>query len=191
MRLLSELVGALGAGAVVFLAAQQAGVARHRALAAVALVPIAVAALLALPALNEGRAELIDWRRENAALTAEQAQLKGGLDTGINIGFFAWADEYLAPDDTFHLEIGPVPEELKVDGVGVRQAAILQWGMYQLAPNLAAEQSAKARDLKPGEGRHADWIVFYEADPAEYPVPLDQIITYAPGFAIARSGLAH
>jgi hypothetical protein len=86
--------------------------------------------------------------------------------------------------------IGRVPDEAEVAGVGVRQAAILQWGLYQLAPNLAVDQSAKARDLRPGEGRRADWIVFYESSPARYAGPLGRVFTYAPKFAIARSDLA-
>jgi hypothetical protein len=189
VRLLSELVGALAAGATVILVAREAG-AGPRAFGAVVAVPIAVGALIALPALEEGKTALFDRRGENVSLTAGEAQIKTGHDAGISVEFFAWVHEHLSADDTFHLEIGRVPEEVEVAGVGVRQASILQWGLYQLAPNLAVEQSAKARDLRPGEGRRADWIVFYESDPATYPVPLGREITYAPGFAIARSGRA-
>jgi hypothetical protein len=190
VRLLSEVVGALGAGALVFVIARQTGISSRRAFGAIALVPVSVAVLLAMPALNDGRAELSNERRENDSLTAEEAQVITGHETGISTEFFSWVGEHLAGDDTFHLEVGRIPDEVFVKGVGVRQAAILQWGLYQLAPNLAFEQSPKARDLKPGEGRHADWLVFYESSPAKYPGPLGKVITYAPDFAIARSRLA-
>ncbi len=108
------------------------------------------------------------------------------------MAFLAWVREQFAKGDTFHLEIGRIPDEVYVAGVGVRQAAILQWSLYQLAPHLAVEQSAAARDLKPGEGLNADWLVFYELNPADHPAgPLSDIRTYAPSFAIARGTLAH
>lgn len=187
MRLASEVLGAVGAGAVVLLIARQAGVRFPRAFGAAALVPVLVAALLAIPALTEASRTLVDERRENANLSSAEAQLKGGADLGIATNFFSWAQEHLGPDDTFHLEIGAIPNETYVSGVGVRQAAILQWGLFQLAPNLAIEQSPKARDLKPGEGRGADWVLFYESDPEDFSGPLTDVMTYAPGFSIARS----
>ncbi len=188
MRLLSQVVGALGAGALVLLVARQAGADRRRAAGAVAIVPIAVAAVLALPALRDGAATLLDQRQANASLTKEEAQLQPGVSVGVDVAFLEWVKGQLPEDDTFHLVIGAAPGEERVGGVGTRQATILQWSLFQLAPNLAVEQSPKARDVRPGEGLNADWLVFYESDPAAYPAgPLGEVSTYAPGFAIARS----
>src|SRR4051794_40579038 len=109
----------------------------------------------------------------------------------MNVAFLEWVDERLAEDDSFHMEIGTIPDEVYVAGKGVRQDAILQWSLFQLAPHLAVEQAAKARDVRPGEGLAADWLVFYESDPAAYPAgPLEEVVTYAPDFAIARTGIA-
>lgn len=157
----------------------------------VVLGAMVVVGLLALPALVDGVDELLDERAENASLTAGEAQLQPGAKIGLAVDFLTWVEERLRQGDTFHLVIGSVPDEVRVDGVGVRQAAILQWSLFQLAPHLAVEQSEKARDLQPGEGRNADWLVFYETDPAGYRgAPLGDPMTYAPGFAMARSGLA-
>jgi hypothetical protein len=191
VQLLSEVLGALVAGALIFAAARAAGFGSRPAFAAIALVPLAVAALLAMPALYSGADDLLDARAENAPLAAGEAQLQPGAKLGLAVDFLAWVEERLPQGDTFHLVIGSVPDEVRVDGVGVRQAAILQWSLFQLAPHLAVEQSEKARDLEPGEGRNADWLVFYEIDPAGYEgAPLGDPMTYAPGFAMARSGLA-
>ncbi len=187
MRLVSEVLGALGAGALVFVVARQLGASFQGAVCAVALVPVTVAALLGVPALRDGGADLLDQRKDNADLTAAEAQLHAGTELGINVAFLTWVKERFGAEDTFHLEIGVISDEVYVAGVGVRQAAILQWSLFQLAPHLAVEQSDKARDLRPGEGRDADWIVFYESDPAAYPVPLAEVMTYAPSFAIART----
>ena len=191
MQLLSEVLGGLAAGALIFAAARAAGVGSGRAFAAIALVPLAVAALLAMPALYSGADELLEARAENAPLSGGEAQLQPGVKVGLAVDFLAWVKERLPQGDTFHVVIGSVPDEERVDGVGVRQAAILQWSLFQLAPHLAVEQSEKARDLEPGEGRDADWLVFYEVDPAGYRgTPLGDPMTYAPNFAMARSELA-
>lgn len=191
MRLLSEVLGALGAGALVFLVARQLGFGRHRALAAVALVPLAVTGLLALTALRGGTGKLLDEREENAPLTAGEAQVWPGKKLGLAVEFFGWVEERLPEGDTFHLVIGRGPDEVFVGGVGLRQAAILQWGLFQLAPHLAVEQSPKARDVEPGEGRNADWLVFYDAEPADHvAVSPGEVMTHAPGFAMARTRLA-
>lgn len=188
MRLVSEVAGALAAGALVFVIARQAGARPRHALAAMALVPVAVAGALAIPNLRDDAATLLGMRKENAHLTAAEAQLKPGSAIGVNVDFLSWVSSHLSAGDTFHVEIGAVPDEVFVDGVGVRQAAILQWSVFQLAPHLAVEQSPKARDLRPTEGRGADWIVFYEGDPGTYRAgPLSDVMTYAPGFAMARS----
>ncbi|HEU5142123.1 MAG TPA: hypothetical protein VFU04_03085 [Solirubrobacterales bacterium] len=191
MRLLSEVLGALGAGVLVFLVVRQLGFEGRRALVAVALVPLAVAGLLAVPALRSGTAELLDEREENASLTAGEAQVWPGKKIGLAVEFLGWVEERLPEGDTFHLVIGRAPDEVFVGGVGVRQAAILQWGLFQLAPHLAVEQSPKARDLQPGEGRNADWIVFYDAESADHAaVSPAEVLTHAPRFAMARTNLA-
>ena len=190
VRLASEVLGALGAGALAVVIARQVGLRFPRAFGVVAAVPVIVAALLAVPSLWEGGRILLDQRRENANVSAEEAQIKAGADLGIATNFFEWAHTFMKPDETFHLEIGAIPTEIYNEGVGYRQAAILQWGLFQLAPNVAFEQSSKARDLKPGEGRNADWIVFYEWNPSDFPATLGDVTTYAPGFAIARTAHA-
>lgn len=187
MRLVSEVLGALAAGALVLVIARQFVPTVQGGVGAVVLVPLIVAALVATPALEEAAKTLLDQRRENSPLTAEEARLKPGSSIGMNVAFFAWAQSHFAEDDTFHMEIGRIPDEVYVGDVGVRQAAILQWGLFQLAPHLAVEQSPLARDVRAGEGRRADWIVFYEKDPRDYPAGLTDVITYAPEFAIARS----
>jgi len=189
--LVSEVAGALGAGALVFVIARQVGTTVQSAFCAVAVVPVAVAALVAVPALRDDAADLLDKRKENAPLSAEEAQLQPGVAIGMNVGFLAWAEQQMAEGDTFHVVSGALPGEERVAGVGARQATILQWSLFQLAPHLAVEQSDKARDLVPGEGLGADWLVFYESDPAAYQGgPLGEVIAYQPNFAIARSGHA-
>jgi hypothetical protein len=191
VQLLSQVLGALVAGALIFAVARQIGLASQRAISAVVVVPLVVAGLLALPAFRDGTDSLLDERKENAGLAGAAAQYQAGLELGIAVPFLEWAAERIPEGDTFHLEIGTVPEETAVGGVGVRQAAILQWTLYQLAPRLAVEQSPKARDLKPGEGRNADWFVFYEAQPDEFPaIRFGRPVVYAPGFMIARNDLA-
>ena len=75
--------------------------------------------------------------------------------------------------------VGPAPGETYLEGVGIREGLVLQWGLFQLAPHLEVE----AQD--------ADWIVFYESSPADLPSgDLGRVISYAPGFAIARSKIA-
>lgn len=187
MQLLSQVLGALAAGVLVLVVARQAGFEHRRAVGAVALVPIAVAAFLAAPAVRDGVHEFRERHRVNAPLTAEQAEQQPGVAVGVDVAFLDWAEERLPDGDTFHLVIGSAPDEAFVAGVGTRQATILQWSLFQLAPHLAIEQSDKARDLRPGEGRDADWIVLYEYDPADYRgVPLGEVVSYAPGFAIGR-----
>jgi hypothetical protein len=187
VRLLIQVVGAVGVGVLVVVVARRAGLSARRAVGAVVIVPIAVASLLVIPALGDAWADLRDEREENAPLTTAEAQVKPGADLGISVDFLAWVEEQLPAGDTFHLTIGAIPEEVFVAGVGVRQAAILQWSLFQLAPHLAVEQSPKARDIEPGEGSAADWLVFYESDPAAYQGgPLGEVLAYAPSFAIAR-----
>lgn len=176
VRLVSELVGALGAGALVFLVVRHLGIETRRAFGAVALVPVSVAVLLAMPALHDAAAELLHQRKVNAPLSDAEAQLAPGAAAGINVAFLGWAKDRMAGEETFHMEVGVAPGEAVLEGVGEREGLILQWGLFQLAPHLEVEAS------------QADWIVFYESDPAEYAGgSLGEVMTYAPGFAIARN----
>jgi hypothetical protein len=178
VRLVSELVGALGAGALVFLLIRQAGLGTRRAFAAVAIVPVVIAGLLAAPALRESTADLLNQREVNAPLTDEQAQLQPGAAAGMNVAFLAWVHAHFFPDDTFQMVVGSAPGETLLEGAGVREGLILQWSLFQLAPNLAVEEDP-------------DWIVFYESSPEDDPaVKPGDVITYAPNFAIARSSVA-
>lgn len=187
MQLLSQVLGGLGAGLLVLIAARQVGIDARRAVGAIALVPIAVAGLLAPPAIRDGVKDFRDRHRVNAALTAEQAEQQPGVSVGVDVAFLAWAQDRIPDGDTFHLVIGKSSDEEVVAGVGTRQATILQWSLFQLAPHLAIEQSDKARDLRLGEGRSADWIVFYEFEPADYRgVSLGEVDFYAPGFAVGK-----
>lgn len=179
MRLVSELVGALGAGALVFFVVRQLGIGTRRAFGAVALVPISAAALLAAPALHDAAADLLHQRKANAPLSDAEAQLAPGVAAGMNVAFLSWAKDRMAGEETFHMEVGVAPGEAVLEGVGEREGLILQWSLFQLAPHLEVEAP------------QANWIVFYESDPAEYKAgPLGEVMTYAPGFAIARNKLA-
>lgn len=178
MRLLSELVGALGAGALVIVVARQLGAGARRSFGAVALVAVAVASVLAVPALRDDVANLLHQREVNAPLTDEEAQLQPGIAAGMNVAFLGWARAHLPDEDTFQMVVGPAPGETYLEGVGIREGLTLQWGLFQLAPHLAVEENP-------------DWIVFYESSPAEYSSgKLRDVKTFAPGFAIARSSVA-
>ena len=170
-----------------FIVARQCGVESRRAFGAVALVAVSVAAVLAVPKLRDDISALLAQRREYAGLSSAEAQVKGGSDLGIDVAFLSWVHEHLGEGETFHLEIGRVPGEEEFVGTGVTQATTFAWATFQLGPNLTVEQSASARDLVPGEGRNADWIVFYGMSPKDFPEPLGKVITYAPNFAIART----
>lgn len=170
MQLASQVAGALAAGALVLVLARQAGARGRQALGTVAIVPVAVAGLLALPSLRDATVSLLDQRKANAALTTGQAQLQGGLGLGVDVAFLGWAGGHFAAGETFHLVVGDSADA----------ATVTQWGLFQLAPHLAVEQPSAA-----------NWLVFYDASPAGYPAGmLDDLEVYSPGFAVARNGLA-
>jgi hypothetical protein len=167
MQLLSQVAGALVAGALVSVLAWQAGMRIRRAMAAAVFVPVVVAGLLALPNLRDASDELLDQRKANASLTSEEAQLQGGVIQGVDVAFLKWADERFDDGDTFHLVIGDSPN----------WEAVRQWSLFQLAPHLAT-----------GEAADADWIVFYDSSAEEFrPGTLEEPLVYAPGFEIARN----
>lgn len=191
MQLLAEILGALVAGALVVVVLRQLDAEPARAFGAVALVAVSVAAVLAVPNLRSSVAALLAQRSEYAGLTSAEAQVKGGADLGVDVAFLAWVREHLGEGETFHLEIGRVPGEAEFEGGGVQQATIFAWATFQLAPHLLVEQSPSAHDVASGEGRNADWIVFYGMSPKKYPAKhLGKVLTYAPNFAIARTRLA-
>jgi len=185
--LLTEILGALAAGALVVVVAHQLGAERRRAFAAVALVVVSIAVVIAAPKMREDINALRTQHGQYAALTSAEAQLQGGVAQGVDVNFLAWAREQMKEGETFHLEIGTEPGEELFGGSGTKQQAAFAWASYQLAPHLSVEQSASIYDVEEGEGRNADWIVFYEMDPKEYPGHLSKVITYAPNFAIGKT----
>jgi hypothetical protein len=187
LPLLTEIFGALCAGALIVVAARRLGVESRLAYSAVALVAVAVATVLAFPTLRDDINSLRTQHTQYAALSPAEAQVQGGVAQGVDTNFLNWADEQMKEGETFHLEIGNVPGEALFDGQGVNQAATFAWATYQLAPHLSVEQSGSLHDVEEGEGHNADWIVFYAMSPGEYPEPLGKVLTYAPDFAIART----
>jgi len=164
MSLLSQVAGALLAGALIFALGRQAGAQSKRAVGAVALIPVTVAIVLALPSLRDATANLLDLHRINASLTAEDAQLQGGSSAGVDVAFISWAKGHLAAGDTFYLETEDP-----------NATAITQWALFQLAPHLEVAESSKA-----------DWLIFYNSsrtlDRLDSSRALD---IYSSGFAIA------
>lgn len=181
MQLVCELVGAAAAGVLIFVAIRRAGVDSRRAVVAVALVPLAVAPMLAASGFREGVTSLLDTRQADAQLSSADAAVLPGTELGANVGFLAWAQSQFAEGDTFGLEIGG-PEDNGPQGeMTMRQVLLQQWISFQLAPHLLVQPAV------PGELPDADWIVFYEVDPASYEAGrLGKVQVYAPGFAIAR-----
>jgi hypothetical protein len=171
--LLTEILGALAAGALVVVVARQLFAETRRALAAVALVVVSVAVVLAAPKLREDINALRTQDDQFAGLSSAEAQVQGGIAQGVDVDFLRWAGEHMKEGETFHLEIGDAPGENPFGGSGVKQQAAFGWATYQLAPHLSAEPS--------------DWIVFYEMDPKEYRGHLSKVIAYAPKFAIGRT----
>jgi hypothetical protein len=173
--LLTEILGALVAGALIFVVARELGAEHRRALAAVSLVAISVAAVLAVPNLRDDVSALLHQRKEFVGLSKADAQVEQGNRYGINTGFLSWVDEHLGEDETFDLEIGTMPGEETFEGGGILQGTIFAWATYQLGPHLLVE------------GPDADWVVFYSKDPKEYPAELGEVLTYEPNFAMART----
>jgi hypothetical protein len=184
--LLTEILGALCAGGLIFVIARQLGAEPRRALAAVVLVVVAVAVVIAAPKFREDINSLRTQHDQYATLTPAEAQVQGGVAQGLNVGFLSWAREQMAEGETFHLEIGSEPGEEQFGGSGVKQQAAFAWSSYELAPHLSVEQSGGFQDLEEGEGQGADWIVFYSTDPKEYAGKLSEVRTFEPNFAIGK-----
>jgi hypothetical protein len=172
---------------LVLVVSLQLGLERRRAFGAVALVVISVAMVLAAPKFRDDINALRTQHGQYAVLSPAEAQDQGGIVQGVDVEFLGWAREHMMEGETFHLEIGSTPGEEQFGGSGVKQQATFAWASYQLAPHLAVEQSATLQDVEEGEGKDADWIVFYEMDPKEYSGHLGKVLTYAPKFAIART----
>jgi hypothetical protein len=175
---------------LVVVIAQQLGAEPRRAFAAVVLVVVSVAVVLAAPKLREDINALRIQHDQYATLSPAEAQVQGGVVQGVDVNFLGWAREQMKEGETFHLEIGTVPGEEQFGGSGTKQQATFAWASYQLAPHLLVEQSGSLQDVGKGEGRNADWIVFYGMSPNEFPEPLGEVLTYAPNFAIARTAHA-
>lgn len=168
MRLAIEVAGALAAGGLVLLMAHHAGLRSRQAFGAIAIVPVAVAGVLSLPALRDAGASLLDQRKANAQLGTEQAQIQGGAGLGVNVDFLGWAGNHLGAEDTFRLIVDSPPAEA---------AAAMQWGLFQLAPHLETERPSAA-----------DWLIFYDTDPSRYRSErLGELDVYSPGFAVVRN----
>jgi hypothetical protein len=136
----------------------------------IAVIPVAVASLLALPNLYDATVSLLDQRKSNAVLTAEQAQLQGGVAQGVDVAFLTWVRGHFAGGDTFYL----------ITRKSTAEQAIIQWGLFQLAPHLETERPAAA-----------NWLVFYESSPTRYSFGrLHNLEVYTPGFAVERNGRA-
>lgn len=176
MPLLSEILGALCAGALVVVVARQLGLGSRRAFGAVALAVVSVAAVIAVPTLRDDVSALLHQRKEFVGLSSAEAQDEQGTRYGVNVGFLTWVGEHLGEGETFDLEIGPVPGEPTFEGGGIFEGTDFAWATYQLSPNLLAEEPASA-----------DWIVFYGKDPQEYGGKLGKVLTYEPNFAMART----
>jgi hypothetical protein len=185
--LLTEILGALAAGALVVVIALQLGVEPRRAFATVVLAVVAIAAVLAAPKFREDINALRTQHSQYAALSSAEAQVQGGVAQGVDVEFLGWAREQMKEGETFHLEIGTVPGEELFGGSGTKQQAAFAWASYQLAPHLMVEQSASIGDVEEDEGQKADWIVFYGMEPKEYPGHLSKVIRYAPEFAIGKT----
>jgi hypothetical protein len=185
--LATEILGALVAGALIVVVARELGLESRRAFGAVSLVALSVAAVLAVPGLRNDVSALLNQRSEYAGMSQAEAQVRGGADLGINVGFLGWVHEQMKEGETFRLEIGAVPGEELFEGAGVNQATNFAWATYQLAPNLLVGQSSSIAEMESGEAQSPDWIVFYGKNPEEYEGKLGEVLTYEPGFAIART----
>jgi hypothetical protein len=189
--LLSEIFGALFAGALVIVIARQLGLNSRRAFGAVAIVAVSAATLLALPTLREDVSEMLSQRKEYLGLSTAEANVKQGSNWGLNTAFLMWVKEHFKEGETFALEIGSIPGEETFEGGGVLFGSTLAWASFQLAPNLMVEESVGPEGkLEVPEGAPADWIVFYQKEPDEYAGSLGKVIQYEPKFAIARPGNA-
>jgi hypothetical protein len=189
--LLTEILGALVAGALIFIVARELGAEHRRAFGAVSLVAISVAAVLAIPNLRDDVSALLHQRKEFVGLSKAEANVKQGDLYGLNTGFLSWAEERIGEDETFALEIGTVPGEETLEGGGILQGTIFSWSTFQFTPRLLVQESVGPDgEVVTQEGPPADWIVFYQKEPSEYAGTLGKVISYEPNFAIARPGHA-
>lgn len=171
MLLVSQLAGAISAGILVLVLARQAGARGKEFIGVVALVPVAVAGLLALPNVTDSAEYLLNQRQEDVALSGEEAQLQGGVLAEVDVAFIGWAGDHFTAGDTFWLTVCK----------GTNNAAAFQWGSFQLAPHLAVENPSEA-----------NWLIFYDCGPARYRDARHRGLEfYAPGFAVARGIDAH
>lgn len=166
VQLVSQVAGALLAGALVFLVVHRHGMPRRTAVGAIALIPVAVAALIGISGLHDATRELLDQRDASKVLSREEAELQGGSSQGVNVTFLSWARTALEKGQTFYPVLGPTAKA---------QPAVIQWLLYQLGPNTAVDSPEEA-----------DLLVLYEANAREAGVRPAALTTFAPGFAIAK-----
>jgi hypothetical protein len=168
VQLLSQVAGALLAGTLVLVFTHRCGLRPRQAVGSVAVVPIAVACLLALPGLHDAIVGLLDQRSASLPLSREEKELRAGAAEGMNVAFLAWAKAQLPDEQTFYPVVGKAASEKPIT---------MQWLLFQLGPHLAVDDPSEA-----------DWLVFYESNPAQYrSVPLTHTMIYGPGFALARN----
>jgi hypothetical protein len=169
MSLLFQVVGIL-AGGIALSALAGAGPARRipRASAGVALVAAGVASVLFWAHVWDVGKAFRDTHRQNAALTAFDAERAPGSAGGVNVAFLDWARARMSGDDTFHV----LPEAARND------AFIYQWMTYQLIPHRFVERADEA-----------DWLVFYNTDPGKTGYDRRHFgppVSFGPGLSIAR-----
>lgn len=153
MAVLSQVAGAALAAACLVVLVRRLVPEPRRSFAAVAAVPVVVAALLAPPALRSAVLELEKARDRNLKLTSAQAQLQGGAPHGARTDFIEWVRARLRPGDTYHLPRIPGTQH------PATRTAIFQWATYQLTPHLLVD-----------DAREADWLILYNRSPgAGYP----------------------
>jgi hypothetical protein len=176
--LIAQVAGALLAGAILAAAARPLAPSSRVSYAAVALVPIAVATLVALPGVRAASADLLDQFRDSRRVPEREREVRGGIAQRVDVGFLRWVEYQLAPGDTIRM-VGPVPKGPVLSTAGYReqQTAAYQWSVSELTPHVAVERF-----------EDADWVIVYgRAAAGAYPAGLfEPPREYAPGFTIAR-----
>lgn len=138
--LLFQVAGVALAAAALVLGVRQFMPAGRPALAVVAVIPVIVISLNAVPSLRGAVRSFKDQRAVNSKLDRDTAAVRGGAALGVDVDFLAWVRRRLEPGDTFQVLV-------EDDAV---YPQVYQWSSFQLAPNLLAESAGEA-----------DWIVLF------------------------------
>jgi hypothetical protein len=170
MDLLLQVVGVLAAGLVVSALLRDGSRRPRLDRKAVAIAVAGIGMLLFAGHVIGHLRSFYDERKALAGVTRFEAETAPGADNGQNIAFLKWANQQMAPGDTF--AVYPTDLRQRVD-----KFIPYQWSTFQLTPH---------RSVAPAD---ADWLVFYGADPAaesydraSFPQPT----TFSPGYALAR-----